>query len=109
LAEVFNPIGSTTSELILKMSNHSRSLEVSNDTDDIVSGHATDTSRSSSRNDDSLGIHQHNDGWSEVTNENEVSGEVDSLIDGLIVCYVRNFTLTWVYSFPNLMYQFFSW
>jgi hypothetical protein len=70
-------------KLILKMSNHSRSLEVSNDTDDIVSGHATDASRSSSRNNDSLGIHQHNDGWSEVTNENEVSGEVDSLIDGI--------------------------
>jgi hypothetical protein len=50
---------------------------------DIVSGHATDTSRSSSRNDDSLGIHQHSEGWSEVTNENEVSGEVDSLIDGI--------------------------
>ena len=65
------------------MSNHSRSLEVSNDADDIVSGHATDASRSSSRNDDSLGIHQHNDGWSEVTNENEVSSEVDSLIDGI--------------------------
>jgi hypothetical protein len=79
LAEVFSPIGSTTSESILEMSNHSRSLEVSNDTDDIVSGHATDASRSSSRNDDSLGIHQHN----EVTNENEVSGEVDSLIDGI--------------------------
>jgi hypothetical protein len=30
-----------------------------------------------------FGIHQHNDGWSEVTNENEVSGEVDSLIDGI--------------------------
>ena len=30
-----------------------------------------------------FGIHQHIDGWSEVTNENEVSGEVDSLIDGI--------------------------
>ena len=30
LAEVFSPIGSTTSESILEMSNHSRSLEVSN-------------------------------------------------------------------------------
>jgi hypothetical protein len=70
LAEVFSPIGSTTSESILEMSNHSRSLEVSNVTDDIVSGHATDASRSRSRNDDSLGFHQHNDGWSEVTNEN---------------------------------------
>jgi len=83
LAEVFSPIGSTTSESILEMSNHSRSLEVSNDTDDIVSGHATDASRSSNRNDDSLGIHQHNDRWSEVTNENEVSGEVDTQIDGI--------------------------
>ena len=74
MAEVFSPIGSTTSESILEMSNHSRSLEVSNDIDDIVSGHATDASRSSSRNDDSLGIHQHDEGLSEVTNENEVSG-----------------------------------
>lgn len=65
------------------MSNHPRSLKVSNDTDDIVSGHATDASRSSSRNDDSHGIHQHNDGWSEVANDNEVSGEVDSLIDSI--------------------------
>lgn len=83
LAEVFSPIGSTTSESILDISNHSRSVEVSNDTDDIISGHATDASRSSSRNGDSLGIHQPNDGWSEVTNENGASGEVDSLIDGM--------------------------
>ena len=45
LAEVFSPIGSTTFESILEMSNHSRSLEVSNYTDDIVSEHATDASR----------------------------------------------------------------
>ena len=83
MAEVFSPIGSTTSESILKMSNHSRSFEVNNDTDDIVSGHATDASRSNSRNDDSLEIHQHNDGWSDVANGNEVSGEIDSLIDGI--------------------------
>jgi hypothetical protein len=70
LAEVFSPIGSTTSELILKMSNHSRSLGVSNDTDHIVSEHATDASRYSSRNDNSLGIHQYHDTWSEVANEN---------------------------------------
>jgi hypothetical protein len=82
-AEGFSPIGSTTSEPILEMFNHSRSLVVSNDIDDIVSEHATDASRSSNRNDDSLGIHQHNDGWSEVVNENEVSGEVDSLIDSI--------------------------
>jgi hypothetical protein len=74
LAEVFSPIGSTTSESILEMSNHSRSLVVSNDTGDIVSEQATDASRSGSRNDDSLGIHQHDEGLSEVTNENEVSG-----------------------------------
>jgi hypothetical protein len=55
LAEVFSPIGSTTSESILEMSNHSRSLVVSNDTGDIVSEQAIDASRSSSRNDDSLG------------------------------------------------------
>jgi hypothetical protein len=30
-----------------------------------------------------LWIHQHNDGWSEVANDNEVSGEVDSLIAGI--------------------------
>ena len=82
-AEVFSPIGSTTSESILEMFNHSRSLEVSNDNGDVVSEHAIDASRSSSRKDHSLGIHQHNDGWSEVANENEVSGEIDSLIDGI--------------------------
>jgi len=59
------------------------SLGVSNDIDDIVSEHATDASLSSSRNDDSLGIYQHNEGWSEFANENEVSGEVDSLIDSI--------------------------
>jgi hypothetical protein len=53
LAEIFSPIGSTTSESILEMSNHSRSLVVSNDTGDIVSEQAIDASRSSSRNDDS--------------------------------------------------------
>ena len=103
------------------MSNHSRSLGVSNDTDDIVSEHATDASRSSRRNDNSLGIHQHNNDGLKLlmrignrfkksiclflnpivelllfclymsvipikyvyTNENEVSGEVDSLIDSI--------------------------
>jgi hypothetical protein len=83
LAEGFSPIRSTTSESILEMSNHSRSVGVSNDIDDIVSEHVTDASRSSSHNDESLGIHQHNDGWSEVANGNEVSGEVDSLIDSI--------------------------
>ena len=83
LAEGFSHIGSTTSESILEMSNHLRSLGVSNDIDDIVSEHATDASRFSSRNDDSLGIHQHNVGWSDVANGNEVSGEVDSLIDSI--------------------------
>ena len=40
LAEGFSPIGSTTSEWILEMSNHSRSLGVSNGIADIVSEHA---------------------------------------------------------------------
>jgi hypothetical protein len=94
----------------LKMSNHSRSFEVNNDTDDIVSGHATDASRSNSRNDDSLEIHQHNDGWRKLVTTNMICFCLYSFCYGfLIVYYVRNFTLTWVYSFPNLMYQFFSW
>jgi hypothetical protein len=83
LAEDFSPIGSATSESILEMSNHSRYLGVSNDIDDTVSEHATDACRSSSRNGDSLGIHQHNDGWSDVANGNEVSGAIDSLMDGI--------------------------
>ena len=49
----------------------------------------TDASRSGSHNDDSLGIHQHNDGWSEVANGNEVSGEVDSLIDSIQIEQTR--------------------
>ena len=65
------------------MSNHSRCLGVRNDIDDTVPEHATDACRSGSRNDDSLGIHQHFDGWSDVANGNEVSGEIYSLIDGI--------------------------